>query len=463
LFESDIEELHPTPLQDDGFHNDEYQRKHEEHVNKCRKALEELRNKNLLTTDKDIVEFALLLKDNQSLVGKLLSELHIITPEKMAAFMLLLYQNRLKDVLFWFAWDIYKNNGSIAIKELLQKNELQGTTEEFKFLLLKSVQIDDDWIEYISRLDNSVAQYYWQHITPLIDNNNMNLYLKVLDNLIKYKNYEYALLISINEDKIPVEKYIYLLQKIEDDIDNHVNIKYNSYHIYMIFEKLYDKVVYGDKKFTDAIINLEMFFIDIFYGKPPKFLDQRLRTDPYFSADLLKVIYKTENAEKKIEPSQKQREQALRTYDIFLYVKFCPAFLNNTESQIITLEKWCEDFVNAVEKNKQREIGLSYLARFLASSPIGKDGVFPHEIVRPIIEKYYTKDFEESFVAEVFNLRGTHVVNAGFEEKSKALIYKGYADKLGVLYPKTVEILLAIYREYSKQSCEERQVAEHEY
>ena len=86
---------------------------------------------------------------------------------------------------------------------------------------------------------------------------------------------------------------------------------------------------------------------------------------------------------------------------------------------------------------------------------IGKDGIWPHEAVRDIIERFESLDVERGLEIGKFNQRGVTMrsINEGGEQKRKiALEYEQQAEKLKFEFPRTAGMLFRIGDSYRNQA-----------
>lgn len=116
-----------------------------------------------------------------------------------------------------------------------------------------------------------------------------------------------------------------------------------------------------------------------------------------------------------------------------------------------------------LEKQKQSKFLGHELGRLFAHSPIGKDGYYPHESVRAIIEELEDKSLRNAYVIAENNKRGVHSLDAGKTEKEMALKYKENADGIRIIYSESAKISDDLYKDFSYQSEAERRRAEDEY
>ena len=77
------------------------------------------------------------------------------------------------------------------------------------------------------------------------------------------------------------------------------------------------------------------------------------------------------------------------------------------------------------------------IGKLLSYSPVGEDGIFPHEIVRNYFEKIFIKTEIDEFIIGKYNQRGAHVLSGGINEKKIGDKYNEDAKKLRISDPNT--------------------------
>ncbi len=137
-------------------------------------------------------------------------------------------------------------------------------------------------------------------------------------------------------------------------------------------------------------------------------------------------------------------------------IKFCPAERNGKviESE---LRSWIEEFMILLEKNDQKSLFSYYIGKMLSYSPAGKDGYYPCEAVRNVLEDYADDALISGYVTEKYNSRGIYSPSDGRTEKSLAARYKENADYLSTIYPKTAKIYYRLCDRYKYEAKWERE------
>lgn len=82
----------------------------------------------------------------------------------------------------------------------------------------------------------------------------------------------------------------------------------------------------------------------------------------------------------------------------------------------------------------------------------GKDGFFPHEYVRKLLEEYDSRELDKN-VAEFFEgLHGMRKVEDGMPQRKKSKEYLDFSNKLQIDYPHAAYVLRLISKEYENEA-----------
>ena len=106
---------------------------------------------------------------------------------------------------------------------------------------------------------------------------------------------------------------------------------------------------------------------------------------------------------------------------------------------------WC-DWLH--EAAREDAFLISTLGSILGKSGPGKDGIFPHEYVRIVLEKYSNDDLTRNVAFGWLNSRGARFVQDGFQERKMELQFRGYARTMELDYPQTAKVLSIIADDY---------------
>lgn len=232
----------------------------------------------------------------------------------------------------------------------------------------------------------------------------------------------------------------YYLEEIIDSIQKH-------------FDRQYDKYA--------EIMSIELFLRGIIKWEKMMCTQYIFKRDPQFYAQIINLIYLHEGEERSSSTTE-QSEIANNLFDFYYKALFCPCE-SNGDIDLHELKEWVNQFKEKLKEQKQSKLLGSVLGKLFAYSPVGKDGYYPHESIREIIEELSDESLRNSYEIEEHNKRGVYSPDAGKTEKEMALRYKENADGIRILYSESAKIYDNLYKSYYHESEVERRRAEDEW
>lgn len=330
-----------------------------------------------------------------------------------------------------------------------------------KVLLLERLDVSLNVIKMLESYDEEVRSTYWKTPLGLYLNHEIDLFNKVWEKLLKYNNFNCALsLLCGIEEKTPL-KNIEILEKMKAYYNETKHFDISSGFIRNIFKRIYEIDSYSLKE-KERIFYLEWFFFNVLVAidssLEPKYIKKEIDKNPGLLTDLIKSAYKQEGVET-TELTKDGEKIAKNSYDIISNLKFAPC---SAEKDYSLMKDWVEIYLDLIEKNNQKSIGMYILGRLLSYSPIGDNGIFPTEFISKIFEEFRDENLEKGFVLGVINKRGVYSGSNGKSEKTLSDRYGNYAKKLEIEYPNISNALKKISENYLDQSQREKESALYE-
>lgn len=208
---------------------------------------------------------------------------------------------------------------------------------------------------------------------------------------------------------------------------------------------------------------LEIAFAQILKWEDMVCCRTALEHSPDLFAEIVSIVFKKDDGTtitKEKQPYSEAYYSAI--YRIYDKLQFCPAEKNGMVDEN-ALGLWISRFEELLKKNNQSKLKHMLLGRLFSFSPPGKDGFYPCEAVRRIIEENYHQKLSNEYQIAIENSRGVHYFSGGKEELKLAEMYKQNADCLAIEYPKTASIYYSISKHYKWLAREERKNAENEF
>lgn len=311
-------------------------------------------------------------------------------------------------------------------------------------------------IPQIDKAPEHIKKMFWQQADYYMTSK----YIWALGECKKYGNVDVyiKLLYRAMSDKYFGTEQIYDYVVSLKDIDDIRNVSDVSYYLKEILKQMHKKYI------DDAIKSYELATVEIrFFGalkwRDMKCFQKIVKADPGNYAELIAITRRKDN-----DNSEKMLTEEESTYinvmcRLYGEIKFCPAERNGKviESE---LRSWIEEFMILLEKNDQKSLFSYYIGKMLSYSPAGKDGYYPCEAVRNVLEDYADDALISGYVTEKYNSRGIYSPSDGRTEKSLAARYKENADYLSTIYPKTAKIYYRLCDRYKYEAKWERERAE---
>jgi len=225
-----------------------------------------------------------------------------------------------------------------------------------------------------------------------------------------------------------------------------------AYKILDLFEKLYNDFSIDDME----IARLEIAYMPYFHFKgKPKCLIRCITKTPEFYIEFISKAYKPDNGNDANTVSA-MAEHVIRTAnDVLRKFNDVPGCNANLIDEDV--------FIDWMRRAEQMAFELGYtkafeicIGRLLSYSPIGNDGIFPHEIVRNYLESSSLEPLIRNFIVGKINQRGVHNVTWGADEKVIAQQYKSDTSLIRIKYPKTASILNKLSEYYLGESLREQ-------
>ncbi|HUN86138.1 MAG TPA: helix-turn-helix domain-containing protein [Terracidiphilus sp.] len=215
------------------------------------------------------------------------------------------------------------------------------------------------------------------------------------------------------------------------------------------------KVLDADESLEDAVVaRLEWVYLALLEHsqRTPIVLHRFMAADPGFFVQVLSAIFRahSESAPKLHEPSKQEKAMATQAFRLLESWRTVPG---NSSSGLDAdaLKAWVREAHRLAVQAERGAVGDQYIGRALSFSPIGSDGIWPHEAVRNIIEDMRNAHMEKGMSIGVFNQQGVTsrlMTTGGTIERDKAKRYHAWSDATKIEWPRTSAVLKDIARSF---------------
>lgn len=229
------------------------------------------------------------------------------------------------------------------------------------------------------------------------------------------------------------------------------------YYIESVFHNL-DK---SDVVEKHDIAKLEWMYLPVLTHsrRQPKILHQELSKDPLFFAEILKLIYRSENdQDESVEPDEIKAIPFNLGYELLESWHQIPGLTEEGQVESTQLRDWVLKARVACQESGRGKIGDQKIGAVLAYAPKALDGIWPDVAVREIIEEVSSRDLELGIEIGVYNKRGVWIKSigeGGIQERQLSEIYRNYAAAIAHIHPRTASMLLRIAESYESDAHRE--------
>ncbi|HMS09516.1 MAG TPA: hypothetical protein PKE66_08540, partial [Pyrinomonadaceae bacterium] len=320
-----------------------------------------------------------------------------------------------------------------------------------------------DLLESIN--DAETESDYLKRVIP--GYNKTNVYERPIRKLIEYKRPQFAVdfLAHRTYDKEAVIAPEFALEVLEGLIsvtnDSETQIAWGDIGHYLT--RLMSVVRNSSDLDESRIAKIEFLIFPLLenYGDGPMILHRQLARDPAFFADLIKVIFRSDD--ENVEKPKVSESYITAAFKLLNSWRICPGAKEEGKVDRDALRNWVEQARMLVHESGRGVIGDQQIGQAFAESPFGSDNLRPHEHVRELIEELANSEIERGFEIRVFNNRGVTVrgpTSGGELERALVERYRSDADKISDDSPRTAAMLRRLAENYDRHARREDERAE---
>lgn len=189
-------------------------------------------------------------------------------------------------------------------------------------------------------------------------------------------------------------------------------------------------------------------------------LHRQLARDPNLFADMISAAYHPHhrNHDEDHVPTAQEAGRARMAYEILSSWHILPGSTPGGAPDAAAMATWVDEAHARCTANDRQALGDHHIGRMLAWAPAGADDVWPHPVVRDLLERLASRHIEDGIANEMFNKRGAHARNpfeGGVQERAIATRYRDYAEALAITHPQTAGLLRRIAEEYERDAQRE--------
>ncbi len=172
-------------------------------------------------------------------------------------------------------------------------------------------------------------------------------------------------------------------------------------------------------------------WLDQFSSGSPVTLESRLASDPDFFAEIIKLVFRSQNPEKEeAEPDEQKQNLADRAYDLLVAWKRCPGMLADGSFDVDSFNNWINEARRITKVTGHWNVAQFQIGHVLTHACEDPNELWIHEAVAKVLNRRDSEKMRSGFTSELFNQRGVYLYTAGTGEKKLAQRYREKADAL---------------------------------
>ena len=149
----------------------------------------------------------------------------------------------------------------------------------------------------------------------------------------------------------------------------------------------------------------------------------------------------------------RQRDIGTQAYRMLHDMRRLPGTQDDGKIDKAVLKDWISQVRALCASNAREEVGDSTIGELLAKSPEGKDGIWPCEEVRDVLEDVGTTNIARGMSIGRRNARGVQWRDVGGkQERELATKYRGWSRKLSFDWPFTARLLEDLAKNYDHEA-----------
>lgn len=370
--------------------------------------------------------------------------------------------NEIAHSLTFYAFRRFKKTWAT---ELLKKASEGKWSAENIARILRALP-GEKWVwDYAEKFGAEVSGLYWKKVNiRTIKNDCGDEIVLAAEQLLNGKRAHHALLLISESEKPSDFSPQFVTKVLKEAASESGNDEWNGndatmfeYYVGKAFSLLRQTSDFPE----DEMARLEFIYLPLLKHRrqSPLTLHKVLSSNPDFFVEVICAMFKPEK-ESGIEDSASLDSDAVgklaaRAFDILNSWDTVPGRQANGEIDSLSLEKWVKGARAGCAKMGRKVIGDQQIGQVLASAPSGKDGIWPEEAVREVIETVGSNELEKGICIGVYNNRGVttrDMLSGGKQERDLAQFYRKQAKEIASKWSRTAAVLERIAKDYERQA-----------
>ena len=234
-------------------------------------------------------------------------------------------------------------------------------------------------------------------------------------------------------------------QETEEEIN-----RLEKYSIQQAFEILRQRNALSQGEMA----KLEFVYLDLWWhdeGGIPN-LERHLENHPEVFCEAISLRYKSIDSNEDNVGADAKRGLSTKAYKLLDMLTRIPGQDEADKEHAKTLKAWVQKVQELCDKDC-RSAADYHIGKLLSRAPEGKDGVWPCEPVREVLEDILNENILKGFQIGRHNLRGFHErAEGGLQERELSKQYEEWAKACDYSYPKVATALRGLADDYKEDA-----------
>jgi hypothetical protein len=322
---------------------------------------------------------------------------------------------------------------------------------------LLGLPFDKKVFEFLKTADEEIKEMYWKKVKHyLLTNENLDLINLLLEQLAIYER-PLAAIDAASRILYDTNCEVFINSRLLGDILKTIAtnpVDYENVAISKVRNEILRAIEYiqeQDELPREEIIQIEWAYLRVFRfdSFKPTNLEEEVINNPIFFSQIVSLVYKKDEGEKENISDDREKLRVENAYSLLDTITTVPGLQENKPIDVEKLREWVFNSREQFDRLGRVKIGDNQIGKVLSNSPLGTDGIWPHEIVRDLIEEIQSPELENALEVGKYNLREARMslpYDGGKEERTLASEYFKEAQEIMLKWPRTSEILRRLCR-----------------
>ncbi|MEX5581566.1 helix-turn-helix transcriptional regulator [Pseudomonas lurida] len=336
-------------------------------------------------------------------------------------------------------------------------------SEEGMVSLLLLAPFDKETWTLVDTLGESAQSLYWNEVSPEGVNDSQAERNEAVQRLLKAERPRAAFArIRYEMDKIDGDIIFHLMSEMAHggkDLDGHYMLE--PYYV----EQAFTRINSCSELSLEQKSGLEFAYIEVL-GQPIESqetsqipnLERYIEMHPGLYVQCITWVYTRKDGAKDPAdyqmPAERVGDMAKRGHRLLEAINQLPGQDKSGDIDEERLANWLKEVRQSCNELSRADVADRRIGKLLSRSPVGKDGVWPCESVRSVMEDIQSEIMMEGACDGVFNARGAHWRGDGGEqERQLSEKYRVWGQALQFSYPFVAsKLLMTLARSYDNQA-----------